>query len=184
MEPHSTERLSFRPLASSDAGLLDALNNAPGVMTYLDRHPPTLEHLIAHTIPEQLRIAREHPCYGMRLAYLHDTGACIGWFELEPDVPNPGDAEIGYRLFPQYWAQGLATEGARELVRFAFDDLRAERCVAITMAVNSPSRKVMERIGFRYIRTFHEEFDDPLPGTEQGEVEYALTREEWLLRRS
>ncbi|WP_338065529.1 GNAT family protein [Amycolatopsis antarctica] len=48
------------------------------------------------------------------------------------------------------------------------------------MAVNLASRRVMEKAGMRHARTFHVEFDDPIAGTEFGEVEYALTRTEWL----
>ena len=51
--------------------------------------------------------------------------------------------------------------------------------IAQTMAVNVGSRGVMEAIGMRYVRTFHRQWDDPLPGAEQGEVEYELTREMW-----
>lgn len=43
---------------------------------------------------------------------------------------------------------------------------------------------VMRAIGMRYVRTFHEQFEDPLPGTELGEVEYDMTREMWLERTS
>lgn len=181
--PKPTERLDFAPLTLDDATLLDALNRAPGVMRYLDRVPPTQENLVTHIIPDLLHIASTHSGYGMWLAYQHESRACVGWFKLEPGTPGAGDAEIGYRLFPDYWGSGLATEGARELMRYAFEELGANRVIAQTMAVNTPSRKVMERIGLRYVRTFHQEFDDPLPGTEHGEVEYALTREEWLLRR-
>ena len=48
------------------------------------------------------------------------------------------------------------------------------------MAVNLGSRRVMEKAGLAFVRTFHLEWDDPLEGTEQGEVEYAITRAEWL----
>jgi hypothetical protein len=41
----------------------------------------------------------------------------------------------------------------------------------------------MRSVGLRHVRTFHLDFDDPLPGSEQGEVEYALSRQEWLLAR-
>lgn len=182
MQPRPTDRLQFRPVGLNDAQLLNDLNHATGVMKYLDRNPPTLETIETITIPNQLNTALHHPGYGMWLAYLHETEEFIGWFELEPNHPGTGDAEIGYRLFPEYWGRGLATEGARQLLHYGFDQLGAERCVAITMAVNTPSRKVMERIGLRYVRTFHEEFEDPLPGTDHGEVEYALKRDEWLLR--
>lgn len=184
MQPQPTERLRFRPVNPEDAAVLNALNNAPGVMQYLDREPPTFEHLRTQEIPKQERIAAAYPGFGMWLAFQNDPEECIGWFKLEPDHPNLEDAEIGYRLFPEFWGKGLATEGARELLRFAFDDLAVSRCVAVTMSVNRPSRSVMESIGLRYVRTIHEEFEDPLPGTEEGEVEYALTMEEWLLRRA
>jgi hypothetical protein len=42
------------------------------------------------------------------------------------------------------------------------------------MAVNAGSRRVLERAGLRYVRTFHLDWADPLPGAEHGEVEYAL----------
>jgi RimJ/RimL family protein N-acetyltransferase len=65
------------------------------------------------------------------------------------------------------------------LVALAFADLGVERVWAETMAVNLASRRVMEKVGLRYVRTFHLEFDDPVEGTEFGEVEYALTRADY-----
>lgn len=95
MCPLSTKRLEFRALVAENVAILDALNNAPGVMTYLDRKPPTLENVKTVLVPEQLRIAREYPGFGMRLAYQHDSQVCLGWFKLEPNRPEHGDAEIG-----------------------------------------------------------------------------------------
>lgn len=51
---------------------------------------------------------------------------------------------------------------------------------AQTMAVNTRSRRVMEKAGLRHVRTFHPHWADPFPGTEHGEVEYELLREDWL----
>jgi RimJ/RimL family protein N-acetyltransferase len=48
------------------------------------------------------------------------------------------------------------------------------------MAVNLASRRVMSKAGLRHLRTFHVDFADPLPGSDAGEVEYAITRDEWL----
>jgi RimJ/RimL family protein N-acetyltransferase len=47
------------------------------------------------------------------------------------------------------------------------------------MAVNLGSRRVMEKAGLRFVRTFFQEWPDDIEGAEQGDVEYALTREEW-----
>jgi RimJ/RimL family protein N-acetyltransferase len=52
------------------------------------------------------------------------------------------------------------------------------------MAVNVRSRRVMEKAGLRFVRVFHLTWDDPLPGYEEGEVEYELLREQWSHRRS
>ena len=41
----------------------------------------------------------------------------------------------------------------------------------------------MASLGLTFVRTFTEEFDEPVAGSDQGEVEYAVTREEWLSRR-
>ena len=83
------------------------------------------------------------------------------------------------RLRRATWGHGLATEGARALVRHAFDTVGVRRVWAQTMAVNDRSRAVMARAGLRYVRTFHLAFDDPIPGTEHGEVEYELRRDAW-----
>nr|BFE79646.1 hypothetical protein GCM10020093_022470 [Planobispora longispora] len=52
------------------------------------------------------------------------------------------------------------------------------------MAVNTASRATMTAVGLQHIRTFHMDWDEPLPGSELGEVEYAITREQWLSGRA
>jgi hypothetical protein len=42
----------------------------------------------------------------------------------------------------------------------------------------------MTAAGLTYVRTYFPEFDDPLPGTEQGEVEYEITRAGWQRRHA
>jgi hypothetical protein len=37
----------------------------------------------------------------------------------------------------------------------------------------------MEKAGLRYVRTFHQDWPYAIPGDEHGDVEYALTRQEW-----
>ena len=47
------------------------------------------------------------------------------------------------------------------------------------MAVNTASRRVMEKVGLTHVRTFHEDWPDPIMGAEEGEVEYALWKADW-----
>ena len=107
----------------------------------------------------------------------------VGWWNLQPahgpDQPDdPGVADLGYRLLRRHWHKGLASEGARELVRYGFDDVGLDTIIAQTLAVNAGSWAVMERVGLRYVRTFPTSTTAPVEGVEEGEVEYALTREQ------
>jgi RimJ/RimL family protein N-acetyltransferase len=54
-----------------------------------------------------------------------------------------------------------------------------QHVVAETMAVNLASRRVMEKVGLRLVRTFHQPWPDPIAGAEYGDVAYALSKVEW-----
>jgi RimJ/RimL family protein N-acetyltransferase len=68
-------------------------------------------------------------------------------------------------------------------VDLAFEELGARRVHANAMAVNVASRRVMEKVGLHLVRTFHADWPVRIPGDEEGDVEYAVTREEWLADR-
>lgn len=111
-------------------------------------------------------------------------GEFVGWWILEPPEradqgPVEGQAELGYRLLRRYWRRGLGSEGARELIRYGFEDVGLVRIFAETMAVNAASRATMASVGMQFVRTFQLAFDEPVPGGELGEVEYAISREQW-----
>jgi RimJ/RimL family protein N-acetyltransferase len=48
--------------------------------------------------------------------------------------------EIGWRLAADYWGRGLATEGARAVVRHGFEILGLEEIVSFTVPANTQSR--------------------------------------------
>jgi RimJ/RimL family protein N-acetyltransferase len=58
--------------------------------------------------------------------------------------------EVGWRLDPEFWGYGYATEGAMAVLRFGFDTLGLDEIVSFTTASNMPSRRVMERIGMTH----------------------------------
>jgi Acetyltransferases, including N-acetylases of ribosomal proteins len=59
------------------------------------------------------------------------------------------EGNIGYELDPRYWGNGFATEAAREIVRFGFEDLGLHRIWSWCVADNIGSARVLEKIGFR-----------------------------------
>ena len=109
-------------------------------------------------------------------------GEFAGWWALNPDPGDERQAELGYRLRREVWGRGLASEGALALLGHGFEGVGLERVWAQTMAVNARSVAVMTRIGMRLSRTWVGEWNEPLPGWEDGEVEYALTRADWADR--
>ena len=57
--------------------------------------------------------------------------------------------EIGYRLDPDYWSRGLATEAAQAVRDHAFGDLKLQRVISLIHPDNTPSRRVAEKIGMK-----------------------------------
>jgi RimJ/RimL family protein N-acetyltransferase len=163
------------------------LDADPEVMRFLGDGRPRSREEVEARHRERLAAAAVVPGLGFWSGFV--GGEFVGWWILQPPEredqgPVKGQAELGYRLLRRYWRQGLASEGARELIRHGFEDLGLDRIFAETMAVNVPSRATMASVGLRHVRTFHLEWDEPLPGTEHGEVEYAISRQEWLDART
>lgn len=67
--------------------------------------------------------------------------------------------EIGWRLARERWGKGYATEGARAVLAFGFDELKLDEIVSFTTAGNVRSRRVMERISMS--RSAADDFDHP-----------------------
>ena len=104
------------------------------------------------------------------------NNAFVGWFCLWPE--NETLAELGYRLRRADWGQGLASEGAAALVKWGFATGGFDKIFASTMAVNEASRHVMEKIGMNYARTTYNNYPEPIAGSEHGDVEYLVMREQ------
>jgi RimJ/RimL family protein N-acetyltransferase len=177
-----TRRIRLVPLADEHLEREVELDSDPEVMRHLTGRARTraeVEHL------HRRRLAAAGPVPGLGFWVGLVAGEFVGWWILGPPEradqgPVEGQAELGYRLLRRHWRNGLASEGARELVRHGFEDLGLRRVFAETMAVNTASRATMAAVGMVYVRTFHLDVEDALPGSELGEVEYAITREQWL----
>jgi RimJ/RimL family protein N-acetyltransferase len=165
----------------ADADDLFALDADPEVMRYLTGGEPTpYEHIRDRLLPALLREYDGWTGLGRFAAIERSSGRFVGWFGLRPCQRFEGaEAELGYRLRREVWGRGYATEGARALVRRAFAELGLPSVFAWTMAVNVASRRVLEKAGLRQTRAFHLAWRNPIPGTEHGEVEYALARPAW-----
>jgi len=62
--------------------------------------------------------------------------------------------DIGWRLDKKYWKKGYASEGAKRCLEFAFETKKLESIKAVAPKINLKSRKVMEKIGMKYMKDF------------------------------
>lgn len=178
-----TDRLLLREFTLDDADDLVALDADPEVMRFITGGRATpADEIRDDILPAFLAYHARGDAWGFWAAVEKGTGRFVGWFHLRPRAGEdpPDEPELGYRLRREAWGRGLASEGARALVDRAFRDHGARRVHASTMVVNAASRRVMERAGLRVVRVFHQDWPDRIEGEELGDVEYALTREEWL----
>lgn len=83
------------------------------------------------------------------------TGLGVPAFE----TPSGPWVEVGWRLLPEFWNQGLATEAAKKSLQFGFEILKLEEIVSFTAITNVKSQRVMEKIGMQ--RTPEKDFLHP-----------------------
>lgn len=176
-----TERLVLRRFTPEDLDDLEALDSDPQVMRFITGGRATTRDVLRDEhLPFWLAFYDRGDAWGFWAAVDRATGQFLGWFHLRPQSDDPPDEpELGYRLIREVWGRGLATEGSRALIDRAFEYHGAARVYATTMAINVGSRRVMEKAGLRFVRLFHGEWPEAIPGDEHGDVEYALTREQW-----
>jgi RimJ/RimL family protein N-acetyltransferase len=169
-----TMRLTLSPCCPEDRVDFIDLELDPEVMRFLNGGHPVNPEQIDPNAPFLMPRGTEAHVWTARRT---TNNAFVGWFCLWPE--NETLAELGYRLRRMDWGQGLASEGASALVNWGFRSGGYDKIVGTTMAVNHASRRVMEKVGMTHARTDYVDRPDPIPGSEEGEVWYELTRSEW-----
>lgn len=140
-----TERLVLQPLASGHADAVADLFSAPEMSAHFDMD--LSDRSLAEAMVEE-RLAYAGPPELGHWVLLLD-GRVVGLAHLRPSHELPGGlAEIGWYVDARYWGYGLATEGARALLRHGLDDLRLDSVWALVRVDNAPSLRVAERLGF------------------------------------
>jgi RimJ/RimL family protein N-acetyltransferase len=109
-----------------------------------------------------------------------DDGVFLGFCGLKvaDDAGSPveGNVEVGWRLREDMWGQGYAKEAAIASIDFAFDRLRVQQVIALTVEGNSQSWGLMERLGM----TRRPDLDYEGPEWAEGRViTYVIRRNEW-----
>jgi len=177
----NTERLVLRQFTISDADNLADLDADPDVMRFVTGGLATSRDEIKdNLLPGFIAWYSRSDGYGCWAADEKSTGAFLGWFRFHPRRGGSfGEIVLGFRLRKSAWGKDFATEGSRALIHKGFTELGAQRVMAETMAVNRASRRVLEKAGLNFVRIFHQPWPYRVDGRELGDVEYAVSKDEW-----
>lgn len=160
-----TERLLLRRWREEDRGALAAMNADPRVMEHF---PSVLSREASDALFDRIQAHWRERGFGLFAVEVLGEAPFAGFVGLA--VPRfeahfTPCVEIGWRLAAEFWGRGLATEGARGALEFAFSEktvggLALDEVVSFTARQNVRSRRVMERIGMRHDAAG--DFDHPL----------------------
>jgi RimJ/RimL family protein N-acetyltransferase len=144
-----TERLILRSPQEDDLDNIYRLGSSSTVMRYIS-NGKTQTRVEAKADLER-RIKTSTTIFGYWIVEEKSSGQFVGWLALKR-LDNSDDIEVGYRFLEEYWGQGLATEGSRRLLQYAFQILNLQRVVAIALEANKASTRVMEKLGMQYCK--------------------------------
>jgi RimJ/RimL family protein N-acetyltransferase len=159
MQDLLTERLELRRWRASDHTPFVRINADPRVMEHF---PALLNPAESSEMITRMEAHFIHHGFGLWAAELRATGEFIGFIGL--NIPTFEShftpcIEIGWRLAPEFWGRGLATEGARAVLDYAFTGLASTEIVAFTVPANQRSRRVMEKLAMTHDPV--DDFDHP-----------------------
>ena len=141
-----TARLKLRPYSNADVEELLPLIGAREVAATTLRIPHPYTEKDAR---EFLAMMVEGPHRIWLAIALRSDGRQIGGMGLTVDARHQ-HAELGYWLGVPYWGKGYATEAAREMMRYGFEDLHLHRTFASHFKDNLASGRVLQKLGMRY----------------------------------
>jgi len=140
-----TARLRLRPYRESDIAELLPLIGAREIAATTLRipHPYTEQHA------KDFLVLIQDPGRIWLAISLRSDGSQIGGMGLTVDLQHQ-HAELGYWLGVAHWGKGYATEAAREMLRYGFEDLRLHRIFASHFEHNPASGRVLRKLGMRH----------------------------------
>lgn len=152
-----TERLIIREIFPEDANDLFEMDADHEVHQYIENKPVNSIEEIYQVI-EMIR--KQYMDHGIARWAVVDkvSQECLGWcglkFFQEPLNGYQDFYELGYRFKRKHWHKGYATESAKAILDYAYENLAIRDIFAIVDPRNENSKKVLRKLGFNFINTF------------------------------
>lgn len=145
-----TERLILRPFAPDDAEAIFAMRSDAAIMRFIREPQKNLTETKnwIRLVSSRWRDEKIGFCAVIEKA----SGQFIGWCGLWR-LRETGETEIGYAIARNFQGAGFATEAAEVFLKYGFEEINAEKIVAVAHPANKSSRRVMEKLGMTYEKT-------------------------------
>ncbi len=173
-----TERLILRETTINDLQNIHQLHSFPEVDEFNTMGIPSsikeTEKLINEWIASQI----ESPQKKYVFAIENSEKQFIGLVGINIGKPKYFNAEIWYKLLPQFWNNGFATESVNEILNFCFTELKLHRVEAGCATENISSINVLEKSGF--IKEGLRRKLLPIRGKWLDNFEFAILEEDFL----
>lgn len=177
MEVIGTERLVLRDFEEADWKLVHDYASDPEVVRYMPWGPNTVEDT-KNFIRRAIAYPQEQPRRSYSLAVvLASQNVLIGGCGIYVSNPDEREGYIGYVFNRNYWRQGYATETAKALLTFGFNQLNLHRIFATCDPANTASARVLEKIGMQLEGHFREH--KWVKGRWVDSLQYAILDHEW-----
>ncbi len=144
-----TERLWLREYVLEDAEATYKLGSNPLVQKYTG--DPCFS-----SVEDARTILLQHPMedyrkygYGRWAMILKENDRLIGMAGLKY-LPEWDEVDVGYRLLPELWGRGLATEASLACIRYGFEKLALSRIIGLVDPLNVQSVRVLEKCGLKF----------------------------------
>jgi len=148
-----TERLRLREYTLEDFDFIIKLLNSAGWLKYIgDRNIKTREQAIQYLENVPLKSYQDFG-YGLSMVELRESGIPIGMCGIL-NRSNLEDPDIGFALLPEYNGKGYAFEIANATIKHAREVLNLKVLSAITDPDNIASIKLLEKLGFKFVKKF------------------------------
>ncbi len=151
-----TERLVLRLFQTADRDDFIRLFTDQTVMKFVDTGVYSIEKAenLWRKLTEEFYPNGITTIYGV---FAKDDGRHLGTASIRPRPEKNDEWEITYILKPDEWGQGYATEIARKLIEFGFNELNLEAVLATVDTDHLASIHVLEKAGMKH---FRDEYDE------------------------
>ena len=143
-----SERLKLKEITWNDLGNIHNLHSQPEIDEFntlgIPKDITTTKNILRPFIEDQKNQTRKYYSWSI---LIKDTNTFVGLAGMTVTNDRFNMGEIYYKLLPEYWGNGYATESARAIIKFGFKYLKLHRIEAGVATENIRSIKVLEKIG-------------------------------------